>query len=255
MEINWLAVGAALIAGLSTGIGALPIFFKKELSKKSLDLGMGFSAGIMLVASFIALILPGLEEGEKLFGRQLAPLFVLSGLIIGYLFIVAVHQVLPHEHLIKNEEHAKSKRLTRVGMIILAITLHNFPEGLSVGVGFGSNVASGYSLALAIAIQNMPEGLVVAIGLLSEGATKRKAFLLALLSGMVEPVAALIGFISTQFTALALPIALGFAGGAMLFVTCQEIFPELFREGHEKRATVGVISGIVLMLLLDFYLG
>jgi ZIP family zinc transporter len=258
MDINWFAVGATLVAGLSTGLGALPVLFKKEFSKGALDLGMGFSAGVMLVASFIALILPGLEEGRQIYGQHLTPLWVLGALFIGYLFIVGVHKITPHIHLGKKEkgDEEKGRKLSRVWLVILAIALHNIPEGLTVGVGFGSgeDVSGGMALAIAISIQNMPEGLVVAFGLLREGATRRRAFSMALLSGLIEPVAALLGFLSTKVSSYSLPLSLGFAGGAMLFVTCQEIFPELFREGHEKKATLGVVSGIMGMLLIDYYL-
>ena len=146
-------------------------------------------------------------------------------------------------------------KMSRTGLIVFAIMLHNFPEGLSVGVGFGGgNDNTGMTLAVAIALQNIPEGLVVALGLLSEGSTKHKAFLMALLSGLVEPVAALIGLISARVTHYSLPLALGFAGGTMLFVICQEMLPELFRKGHEKFATFGVILGVMCMLSLNYYL-
>lgn len=253
MEINNIALLAALVAGLSTGLGALPIYLKKTFSEKSMDLGLGFSAGVMLVASFIALIIPGLEEGNKVFSSQWLSLFlVMFSLVVGYVFIIIIHEFLPHEHFKKSNDMTHKKKMSRVTLIILAICLHNFPEGLAVGVGFGSGEqASGLTLALAISIQNMPEGLVVAFGLLSEGASKHRAFVMALLSGLIEPVAALFGFISTQVTSYALPISMGFAGGAMLFVICQEIFPELFKDGNEKYASAGVVSGVVLMLVID----
>ena len=202
MEINNIALLAALVAGLSTGVGALPIYLKKTFTQKSMDLGMGFSAGVMLVASFIALILPGIEKAKTVFASDLTSLSaVLVSLVIGYAFIIVLHDFLPHEHLRKDNDMTHKRKISRVTLIILAICLHNFPEGLAVGVGFGSGEdASGVALALAISIQNMPEGLVVAFGLLSEGASKNRAFLMALLSGLVEPVAALFGFISTPNT-------------------------------------------------------
>ena len=148
-----------------------------------------------------------------------------------------------------------SGKLSKVTLIILAICLHNFPEGLAVGVGFGSgDSAHGLTLAIAIALQNLPEGLVVAVGLLSQGSSKNKAALVALMSGLIEPVAAAFGYVFSTGSTFGLPISLSFAGGTMLFVICQEMFPELFREGHEKTATVGVIMGIIIMLSLDFYL-
>lgn len=253
MDLNWIAIGATLFAGLSTGLGALPIYFKKEIDKNLLELGMGFSAGIMLVASFVSLIMPGLEEAKNIFNAHGALLVVLAGILMGYLMIIFIHDYLPHEHIFKKSDMGHQNRYSKKILIVLAIALHNFPEGLAVGVGFGTGDDSGgLALALAISMQNMPEGLVVALALLSEGASKNKAFLMALCSGLVEPFAALIGFLTTQSSALALPMALGFAGGAMLFVICQEMFPELFRQGHERRATIGVIVGIMAMLSLDF---
>lgn len=253
--MNWIAISGALIAGLATGLGALPIYFKKDFSKNSLDIGLGFSAGIMLVASFVSLILPGITAAENLYQADWSFLIVLLGLVTGYFFIIFIHDYLPHEHFFKTTDMSHRKKMSRVTLIVLAICLHNFPEGLAVGVGFGAgDEASGISLALAIALQNMPEGLVVAIGLLSEGATKHRAFMMALLSGLVEPIAAAIGYFTTSISALALPVSLGFAGGTMLFVICQEIFPELFREGSEKKATFGVIIGVVTMLALDHYI-
>ncbi len=252
--MNTTAVIGALIAGLATGFGALPIFFKREFSKRTLDIGLGFSAGIMLVASFTALVLPGLNEAKNIYGFGLGLPISMSGLMLGYFFIIIVHDFLPHEHIFKQRDMKHQTKMNRMGLIVLAITLHNFPEGLSVGVGFGSgDEQSGMTLAMAIALQNMPEGLVVALGLLSEGASKIKAFYMALLSGLVEPFAAIIGLISASVTQYSLPIALGFAGGTMLFVICQEILPELFREGHERSATFGVILGIITMLSMNYY--
>ena len=143
------------------------------------------------------------------------------------------------------------ERLSRVMLIVLAITLHNLPEGLAVGIGFGgTDLAHAYEIALAIALQNIPEGLVVAFGLLSEGSSRSRAVGMAFLSGAVEPLAAGVGFLATQVVVWSLPFALGFAAGAMLFVVCQEMLPELFRHGSEKAATRGLVFGIVIMLIL-----
>lgn len=248
------AISGALIAGFATGLGALPIYFRIQYSPKTLNVGLGFSAGIMLVASFLSLIIPGIEEARIYYPPTLALPVVLLGLLMGYFFIIAIHEVLPHEHLFKNNDVIHQRTFSRVNLIILAICLHNIPEGLAVGVGFGTdNPSAGMTLAMAIAIQNLPEGLVVAIGLLSEGASKNRAFLIALLSGLIEPAFAFLGYMSTYISQYSLPISLGFAGGTMLFVICQEIFPELFREQKEKSATFGVIAGIITMLSIDYY--
>lgn len=244
-----------LIAGFATGLGAVPIYFKKTFDKTTLDIGMGLSAGVMLVASFISLILPAIESAKELYSHSLAFPAVTLGIVTGYFFIIVIHNLLPHEHLFKETDMEHKGKMSRVTLVIMAICLHNLPEGMAVGVGFGGgDMSSGMTLALAIAIQNMPEGLVVAIGLLSEGSSKNKAFLMALFSGLVEPVAAFFGLLFTKISSQALPIALSFAGGTMLFVICQEIFPELFRKGHEKYASIGVVLGMILMLGIDFYI-
>lgn len=255
MSPIYAAFLGSLLAGLSTGLGALPIFFKKQYSKGFLSFAMGVSAGIMLVASFVSLLLPGLDHAQKLFPSHLALIVVITGLFVGYISIILIHESLPHEHLFKKADVKMTEGLSRVFLIVTAITLHNFPEGLSVGVGFGADDHSNaITLAIAIAAQNVPEGLIIAFGLVRESVSKSKAFSVALLSGLVEPIAAVLGFASTQVASMSLPLAFGFAAGAMLFVVCQEMFPELFREGKEKMATLGVIVGISSMLALDHLL-
>ena len=255
MTINSVAIIASLLAGLSPGLGALVIFCHKHHTKAMLDIGMGFSAGIMLAASFVALILPGVDVGVKVYGHALAIVPVILGLAIGYLLILYSHDRLPHNHWIKSNDVAIKSQLQRVFLISFAICLHNVPEGLSVGIGFGANQGNlGITLAIAIILQNIPEGFIVAIGFLSIGASRMRALQMAILTGMVEPLAATVGFISTQITQHALPLALGFAAGAMLFVICQEILPELFRQGHERKASTGVVAGIITMLALWHFL-
>ncbi|MAZ40031.1 MAG: ZIP family metal transporter [Legionellales bacterium] len=255
MDFNWVAFWSTIIAGISTGVGAIPIYFKQIFEKKHIDLGLGFSAGIMLVASFTALILPSIDFAKTTYNTNIAIFPVLFALLLGYIFIVGIHRKIPHQHLFKNTGKTDQKQLTRTGLIILAICLHNIPEGLSVGVGFGTgDNTSGVLLAAAISLQNMPEGLVVALSLISIGENKHRAFLIALLTGLIEPIFALFGFISATITAYSLPVALAFAGGAMLFVVCQELFPELFKASHEKNAMLGVLVGILTMFLLNYWL-
>ncbi|EPZ49306.1 metal cation transporter, ZIP domain protein [Bacteriovorax sp. BAL6_X] len=258
MSANYMAISGVLIAGFATGLGALPIYLKRHYSKEMLDIAMGFSAGIMLVASFVSLIIPGMQEARNLYSATLAmPLFLLS-LFLGYVFIIFIHDFIPHKHLNKKSDMelgGHEKKLSRVMLITMAIALHNIPEGLAVGVGFGGgNHTGGMALAIAIALQNIPEGLVVAFGILNEGATRNRAFFMALLSGLVEPIAAGFGYLATSVSSQSLPLALGFAAGTMLFVICQEMLPELFRQGHERNATLGVIIGVMTMLAIDFYL-
>lgn len=256
--IPTIAILGALLSGLATAIGAIPIYFKKDFSKKFLDMGLGFSAGIMLVAAFVSLILPGLASAKEVYSAHWALPVSLTGLFLGYLFIIFIHDILPHQHLVKNEEAIDKinsrSGFTRMSLIVFAIALHNVPEGLAVGVGFGTgNTSIGLSIAIAIAIQNIPEGLVVALGFLSEGSTKNKAFAMALLSGLVEPLAALVGYLSSAYSKYSLPFAFEFSAGAMLFVICQEILPELFHDGHERNSTLGFITGIITMLAINNY--
>ncbi len=252
MTNNEIALVSSLVAGLSTGVGALPVYFQKQYSQGFINFALGASAGIMLVASFISLIIPGFEHAKLLMpDAKHSYLMVLAGLVVGYLAIIFIHNHMPHEHLFKDKDMETKSSLSRVMLIVMAITLHNLPEGLAVGVGFGgADLDHALEIAFAISLQNMPEGLVVAFGLISEGSSRTKAVGMAFLSGAVEPVAALVGFLATKIVVWALPVALGFAAGAMLFVVCQEMLPELFRSGSEKSATRGVVLGIVIMLFL-----
>lgn len=250
-----IAIAISLLAGLAAGFGAIPIFFKKHFNHEFLDFGLGFSAGVMLMASFVALILPSLDAARDVYDNYWGLLSSVMGLIVGYKLIIIFHRKLPHEHIFTYSEHIDSKNFSRAVLIILAICLHNIPEGLSVGVGFGGlDLTKGISLGIAIAIQNMPEGLVVALSLLAIGKSRLYAFFVALVTGMVEPFAALIGYFLTQISLLILPFCLSFAGGAMLFVICQEIFPDLFNKKDTKPAINGVLLGVALMMIIDYLL-
>lgn len=253
MTNNEIALLGSLVAGLSTGLGALPVFFRKEYSPAFINMAMGASAGIMLVASFVSLILPGFEHAHALLpDYKHSYLLVLLGLFVGYISIIYLHNHLPHEHLFKEKDMNNGRGLSRVMLIVFAITLHNLPEGLAVGIGFGgTDLDHALEIAFAISLQNIPEGLVVAFGLVGEGMSRSRAVGMSFLSGAVEPMAAFVGFIATKIVVWALPFSLGFAAGAMLFVVCQEMLPEIFRGGSEKSATRGVIGGIIVMLILS----
>lgn len=252
MDINTFII--IMIAGISTGIGAIPIYFKKEYNQEFLDLGLGFSAGVMLIASFSALLFPSIASAELIYGNKFGVVFPIIGLIVGYKIIIHMHNLLPHKHLLgvvdKNHRAA-----TKSYLIVIAICLHNIPEGLSVGVGFGgTSFENALSIAIAISIQNLPEGLVVALGILQAGSSRNKAFIIALLSGLVEPIAAIIGFIGTSASTFTLPFAMAFAGGAMLFVVCQEMLPELFNKDNIKESQKGMMFGFATMLLIINFL-
>jgi len=242
-EIIWLGSVASLVAGLATGAGALPVLFTKKVSDKLLDVMLGFSAGVMLAATSFSLIIPAID----LSGVWVAVL----GIIIGAIVLHLVDRFVPHFHPALGAEGPPS-RLSRVWLFVLAITIHNFPEGLAVGVSFGSgDVAAGFVVAMAIGLQNMPEGLAVALPLMREGYSSRRSLWYATLTGLVEPVGGLLGVALVFIFHPILPWALAFAAGAMLFVVSDEIIPESHRKGFEREATFGLVAGFVIMMLLD----
>lgn len=253
LPIPLLGFLASLAAGLATGIGALPVLFTRNISQKAQDIMMGFGAGVMLAATSFSLIIPAIDavgEGLK------AALIVAGGMIVGGVFLWLSDRALPHEHFIKGPEGSDAKNIRRIWLFIIAITLHNFPEGLAVGVGFGGgDIQNGTSLAVGIGLQNMPEGLVVALALLTERYSVGKALGIAFLTGLVEPIGGLLGAGVVTFAQPILPWGLAFAAGAMLFVISDEIIPESHRKGFETEATFGVMLGFVIMMILDVTLG
>ncbi len=254
-----IAYGAAasLAAGLATAVGALPIFAARTISRRAQDTMLGFGAGVMLAASSFSLIVPGIEAAETLWGsRPFAAAIAAAGMLGGALALWAADRFVPHEHFIKGIEGADGRRFKQVWLFVFAITLHNFPEGLAVGVAFGGGKsAEAVSLATGIGIQNMPEGLAVALALATLGYSRIAAFAVAAATGLAEPLAGLLGATVITVMQPLLPFALTFAAGAMLFVISHEIIPESHRHGHEQAATLGVTGGFVTMMLLDTALG
>jgi ZIP family zinc transporter len=245
---------AGLVAGLFTGLGAVPVlFFVKSVRPSTSAMMLGFGAGVMLAATSFSLVVPGIEAANRHgHGGLAASGIVALGMMLGAVSLLASNRYLPHEHFIKGPEGVATGRLGRVWLFVLAITLHNFPEGLAVGVGFGGGfVENGTSLAIGIALQNLPEGLVVALALVEIGYSRGGAFLVALLTGLVEPVGALLGVTAVAFSEELLPWGMSFAAGAMLFVISNEIIPESHGEGHGLAGTLGVVVGFVVMMILD----
>jgi ZIP family zinc transporter len=252
-----LAGSDPVVQGLLGGIiitllnmaGALLVLVWRKPSVKFLDTALGFAAGVMLAASFTSLILPGIEYGG------VVP--VLAGMAIGAVFLDWSDRVIPHLHVIKGLEGPQGSRIRSIWLFILAITLHNMPEGLAVGVGFGAgDVPNAVKLMLAIGIQNIPEGLSVAISALSVGmGTYFYASIAGIRAGLVEIPLALFGALAVQLARPILPYAMGFAAGAMLWVISDEIVPETHRNGHERLATFGIMIGVIVMLFLDVSLG
>lgn len=251
------ALGAALVATLltatATGAGALPVLLAKPASARTRDTMLGFGAGVMLAATAFSLIVPGLDAGEILTGSRFqAAAIVAGGIALGGAALLTLDRVLPHEHFVKGKEGAAGPHLRRIWLFVLAITLHNVPEGLAVGVVFGAgDLASASALALGIGIQNIPEGLVVALALAAAGYSRGFSVAMAFATGLVEPVGGLLGAGLLALSGTVLPWGLAFAAGAMLFVVSHEIIPESHRKGHEREATLGLFAGFIVMMLLD----
>lgn len=244
---------ASIGAGLMTGVGALPIFLTKNISRKMLDTLLGFAAGVMLAATSFSLIIPSIEYGG---GNLNSALITGLGILIGGIFLDLTDKYSPHVHLLDKRQEGVSASLKKIWLFIIAITIHNFPEGLAVGVGFGdNNINNGLVLALGIGLQNLPEGLAVALALVRENYSSKKAFLIASLTGLVEPIGGLLGLGLVKIFRPILPFTLAFAAGAMLFVISDEIIPETHKGGYEREATYGVIIGFIIMMILDITLG
>ncbi|MHA1776803.1 MAG: ZIP family metal transporter [Promethearchaeota archaeon] len=270
MDWTLILIGtlASLGAGLATGLGAVPVFFKKNISEKKLDMLLGFASGVMLAASAFSLLVPALnlnpeEGGAPHFNSVMIQdiwtvLIVVLGVIIGAVFLDFIDKWAPHEHFVKGPEGKFTKKLAAIWLFIIAITIHNFPEGLAVGVSFSggetSKIASGLVVAIAIGLQNIPEGTAVAMPLVQEGYSQKKSFIIATFTGLVEPVGAFIGVALVNITKFFLGFGMAFAAGAMIFVVVDEIIPETQGKEHSRQVTFGVILGFVLMMFLDNFI-
>lgn len=259
----WHALLGGSVAALATAVGTLPALFSRTLSDRLQDTLLGFGAGVMLAASSFSLILPGLEAAQEQGigggGPWAAGMVIGGSILMGAAALLMLDKLLPHEHFIKGREGLDMPaaiKLRRTWLFVIAIALHNLPEGLAIGVAYAAqDVASANALAMGIAIQDIPEGLVVAVALLAAGYKRSLAITLGMLSGLVEPVMAVLGAAIIGWSAALLPWGLGLAAGAMLFVISHEIIPESHRKGHEAAATAGLMIGFVLMMLLDTALG
>src|SRR6056297_229976 len=257
MGLILIGASASLLAGLMTGVGALPVLFGRQVIPRTRDMMLGFAAGVMLSASFFSLIVPGIEAGEALYGtRGMSALVSAAGIAAGAAMVAGLNAILPHRHFVSGPEGADPGRLSKIWLFVFAITIHNFPEGLAVGVGFGGgDIANGMALATGIGLQNAPEGLAVALALRGQGYRAGFAFLVALLTGLIEPVGGLIGVSAVQISAQLLPPGLSLAAGAMLYIISHEIIPETHRHGHQAAATAGLLAGLIAMMMLDVSLG
>lgn len=255
-------IGTLFTWGL-TALGAGLVFFTKEVSRKMLNGMLGFASGVMIAASFFSLLAPAIEMSSDLPVPVWFPAAV--GFILGGAFLFFVDKLLPHLHMGMDISEAEGPKTSwqRSVLLITAITLHNIPEGLAVGVAFGAaaagieeaGVASAIALAIGIGIQNFPEGLAVSAPLRREGWKVGKAFFYGQFSGMVEPMAGLLGAVATLLMRPLLPYALAFAAGAMIYVVAEELIPESKRGGHSDIPTIGVMLGFTAMMFLDVALG
>ena len=218
---------------------------------------LGFGAGVMVAAACFSLILPGIAAGDGILGSKLAGVLVVAaGLLLGAICLLLTDKLVPHEHPSAGRHGPDWMQLRRVWLMVFAIALHNFPEGMAIGVGFaGGNSSVGIPLAAAIAIQDVPEGLVVAVALRTVAYAPWKAAAAGALTGLAEPLGAIVGVALTTGFAPLYPAGLGFAAGAMIWVVSHEIIPETHRKGHEQAATLGLIGGFIVMMLLDTALG
>lgn len=257
MSIIILGLLASLGAGLMTGVGALPILFGKAMSKRTNDMLLGFAAGVMISASYFSLIVPGLDAADELYGSVLTSALIAgAGIALGAGLVALLNETLPHEHFVTGPEGADPGALSKIWLFIIAITIHNFPEGMAVGIGFGGgNVTNGMSLATGIGLQNAPEGLAVAVAMRGLGYSRWRSFFIALLTGLVEPIGGVLGVSLIHVSVHVLPWGLTFAAGAMLYIISHEIIPETHRNGYQNYATTGLLAGLILMMILDVTLG
>ena len=243
----------ALGVGGATIIGAVIGFIFKNITHKFSDIVLSFAAGVMLSASVFGLIIPSIEHGGKF-----AILITIAGIFAGALCLNLVDKLVPHLHKLvePDGESHNNANLSKVLLFVMAIAIHNLPEGIAAGVGFGSdNVNQALIIAGGIALQNIPEGMVIIGPMLASGVSKKKTFICALITGLVEIVGTLIGYFAVSVASVILPFALAFAGGTMLYVISDEMIPETHSHGSQCGATYALLVGFCLMLAMDILLG
>ena len=249
-----IVVLTALGVGGATLIGALIGFCFKEISHKFSDIVLGFAAGVMLAAAVIGLIMPSMENGGKY-----AVFISIVAIFVGAFVLNLIDKFVPHLHKmagIDSENHNGSEnRFSKVLLFVMAIAIHNFPEGIAAGVGFGTgNNSEALTIAGGIALQNIPEGMVIIAPMLAAGISKKRTLLIAAFTGIIEVIGTFIGYFAVSISEAVLPFALAFAGGTMLYIISDEMIPQTHSHGFERGATYSLIAGFCLMLLVDFYL-
>ncbi len=249
-----LVLLTALGVGGATVVGAVIGFLFKKISHRFSDIVLAFAAGVMLAAAVLGLILPSLEYGGK-YGL----IITVAGIFAGAASLSLIDKLTPHLHNLLGpdiEGHDKNTNLNKVLLFVMAIAIHNFPEGIAAGVGFGSgNDAEALLIAGGIALQNIPEGMVIIAPMLTAGVSARKTFLCAMATGLVEVIGTLLGYLAVSIASAILPFALAFAGGTMLYVISDEMIPETHAHGSERGATYALLVGFCIMLVSDVLLG
>lgn len=258
--MSFIVILSLFIPLVGTALGSAMVFFlKKELNPKIQKALMGFASGVMIAAAFWSLLSPAIESyGDGDFRKWFVPAI---GFLLGVGFMLLLDYLIPHIHLHGSEEGVKRPKLSRTFKFFLAVTLHNIPEGLAVGVVIAGMINGNINeqamlvLAIGIAIQNLPEGMIVSLPLKEEGMSKWKAFGLGTLSGVVEPIASLIALGLTSLIVVILPYTLAFAAGVMVYVVVEELIPEASQDGHSNLGTIGFTVGFIIMMILEILLG
>lgn len=257
----YIALGI-LIPFIGTTLGAGCVFFLKNRIHPLLQKGLlGFASGVMVAAAVWSLIIPAIDMSEDMGKLSFVPAVV--GFAIGIAFLLLMDQIVPHLHMDSDEPEGIKSSLKKNTMLVLAVTLHNIPEGMAVGVTFAGlmtgngkiTVAGAFALAIGIAIQNFPEGAIISLPLKSEGTSRKKAFLYGMLSGIVEPIGAILTVLLTSIVVPILPYLLSFAAGAMIYVVVEELIPEASEGEHSNIGTIGFAIGFLIMMTLDVALG
>ncbi len=256
-DLILIATLAGFGAFLATSSGALPALLCGSLGPRVQNALLGFAAGVMLAASFFSLLLPALEAAEAIYAsRTAAALIAALALLFGAALMRGLDLWVPHEHFVQGREGPRAESLRRIWLLIFAITLHNLPEGLAIGVAFGGgDLTAGLAVAIGIGIQDIPEGMAVALSLAALGYRRGFAALVTALTGAVEPLGAFVGIAVVTLAAPLLPWGLAFAAGAMLYVISHEIIPETHRRGFQDAGTLGLMIGLAVMMVLDVTLG
>lgn len=250
----FILLGCVTINYLCTLLGSCAVFFTKEKNEKLVSIALGASAGIMIAASFFSLLLPAIELVES--KSLLSSLMIPFGFICGVVFLRMLDYYIPHIHLISRIKEGKDIKMDNQYLVFLAMTLHNIPEGLAVGVAFASEqYILGIMLSLAIAIQNIPEGAAISLPMHSYGKTKKEAFIFGQFSGLVEIPSGILGYLFASSVQSLLPWSLCFGAGAMIFICVEEIIPESVLNSSRDTSAISCISGFVIMMVLDIFLG